>query len=269
MQSYLEIPVGREKLAACLHTPPPERLTMAAPVVVCCHGLTGTRIGTSYRFVTLARRLAEQNMACLRFDFRGCGESDGQFQDLTVRRLTEDLKAAVAALDHAPRCDPTRIGIVASSFGAFTTSLVSDELSSLGCLVFWAPVANVRSLVDRDMTDEAWAFLRENDWVDHRGLRMGRAFLEAVPDTDAPEKLALQPRPLLIFHGSGDQHVPLDHATAYEAAMRKSGVEVQLEVLSVDDHGMRSVSANDRIIEGSVSWLRCFLHPEAPPLSTA
>lgn len=268
MQTYLEIPVGREKLAACLHTPAPERLTVAAPVVVCCHGLTGTRIGTSYRFVTLARRLVEENMACLRFDFRGCGESDGRFQDITAARLMDDLRAAIAALDHARGCDPTRIGIVASSFGAFTTALASDELKTLGCLVFLAPVADVRSLIDRDMTDDAWAFLKENDWVEHRGLRMGRAFIETIPEVDAPELLARTPRRLLIFHGKGDQHIPLEHAKAYEAAMTGDGAEVQLEVLSVDDHGMRSVAANDRIIDGSVAWFRRYLHPE-PPSSTS
>ena len=79
MQSYIEIAVGVEKLAACLHTPEPGRFGSAAPVVVCCHGLTGTRVGSCYRFVTLARRLAERNVASLRFDFRGCGESGGVF----------------------------------------------------------------------------------------------------------------------------------------------------------------------------------------------
>ncbi|HVP10853.1 MAG TPA: alpha/beta fold hydrolase, partial [Phycisphaerae bacterium] len=107
MQTFLEIPVGRERLAASLDWPEPTRSAMGAPVVVCCHGLTGTRIGSCYRLVTLARRLVAENIACLRFDFRGCGESDGDFQELCVPKLVEDLRAVIAAIDGLPGCDPT------------------------------------------------------------------------------------------------------------------------------------------------------------------
>ncbi|MFQ5429548.1 MAG: alpha/beta hydrolase family protein [Phycisphaerae bacterium] len=264
MQTYPEIPVGREVLAACLHRPPPGRLSVAAPVVVCCHGLTGTRVGACYRFVRLARRLEQENIACLRFDFRGCGESDGRFEDVTVARLVEDLRAAVAWLDHAPGCDPSRVGIAASSFGALATSLAAAEFGSLRCAVFWAPVADAWTLVDREMTPSAWELVRAQGWIDHRGLRMGRAFLDTLPRDNAPEILAARRTPLLIYHGRGDAQVGISHGRAYEAAMRSAGGEVRLEEIPMDDHGMRAVSANDRIIDGSVGWFRRFLHPEAP-----
>ena len=81
MQTYLDVAVGEEKLAVCLHMPQRSRPGKSVPVVVCCHGLTGTRVGTCYRFVTLARELARHHIACLRFDFRGCGASDGLFSE--------------------------------------------------------------------------------------------------------------------------------------------------------------------------------------------
>jgi len=268
LQQFIDISVGDEQLAACLHLPAPGRLTMAAPVVVCCHGLTGTRMGACYRFVRLARRLAEQNIACLRFDFRGCGESAGCFEDVCPNRLVEDLRAVMAALDHAPGCDPTRVGIAASSFGAYTTALVAEHLISLRCLALWAPVADVRALVDRDMTDEARALLVEHGWLEHRGLRLGHAFFDGIPDADAPVLLAKTSRPTLIFHADGDSHVPIEQGRAYESAVRNAGGEVQLETIESSDHGMRSVAANERILSGSVDWFRRFLHPELSPDST-
>ncbi len=258
----IEITVGRERLAAVLELPStaPDGAQRPCPVAICCHGLTGTRIGTCYRFVRLARRLTAAGIGCLRFDFRGCGESDGEFVEVTARRLVQDLKAAVAVVEESSACDASRVGIVASSFGAFTTALAAHDLAGLRCLVFWAPVADPRAIIDRDMTEEAWRFLRTHGWIDHRGVRMGRAFVEEIPDVDAAAELARSPRPLLIFHGRGDAHIPISHAEAYRDAMLAAGGEATLEALPLEDHAMRTVEANEQLIERSATWFQRFLH---------
>ncbi len=150
MQTFLEIPVGHQKLAACLHRPGSDRAPgPPVSVVICCHGLTGSRNGTGYRMVGLGRRLVAENMACLRFDFRGCGESDGRFEDLSAATLLEDLHAVVAALDRLPGCDSASIGLLGSSFGAFTAAGAAGQIGGgLRCLAFWAPVADVGWLID-------------------------------------------------------------------------------------------------------------------------
>ena len=43
MLTFLEIPVGAQKIVTSFHRPTGAR---AAPLVICCHGLTGTRVGT-------------------------------------------------------------------------------------------------------------------------------------------------------------------------------------------------------------------------------
>lgn len=269
MQQFMQIPVGREQLAACLHVPDPATLSAPAPVVLCCHGLTGTRVGSCYRFVQLARRLVESKIACLRFDFRGCGESDGRFEDVTVWQLVEDVRAAFGALGNVPGCDATRLGVAASSFGALTASLALADEAALRCLVLWAPVAKMQPLVARSLDGEAKALLDAQGWLDHNGHRLGRAFLSEIPTVDAPTELAKRPRPTLIFHGRGDQSVPIEHGQAYEAALRASNGEVRMETLSTDDHGMRSVGLNEQIITGSADWLRRFLQPDGSSARTA
>jgi len=266
MRTFLDIPVGRQRLAACLDRPESEKtvgiVPAAAPVVVCCHGLTGTRMGACYRFVSLARELAAQDVACLRFDFRGCGESDGRFQYLTVQTLLEDLRAVIAAIDGLPGCDPTRLGLVGSSFGAFTAAQLAGEIDALRCLVFWAPVADVRDLVHHQMPEAAWKLLRSRGWIDHNGQPLAEAFFDHLPIAAGPQMLARGGRPLLIFHAQGDAQVPIEHGRAYESAMKKIGVEVRFETITADDHGMRSVEANRHIVAGSIAWLRRFLYSE-------
>lgn len=261
MQTFLEIPVGGQKLAACLHRPEPDRTGASAPVVICCHGLTGSRVGACFRMVQLGRLLEAEGIACLRFDFRGCGESDGRFRDLTIPMLIEDLRAVLATVERLPGCDATRLGIVGSSFGAFTAAQVAEEMAGLRCLAFWAPVANVRSLIEQQMPPPAWEFLHEYGWVDHHGMPLSKPFFENIPQADGATQLARTPRPLLIYQSLGDPQVPIEHGRAYEAALRQAGVEVRLETIQAEDHGMRSVTLNEKIVAGTLAWMRRFLLP--------
>ncbi len=269
MLQFMQIPVGRQQLAACLHLPDPARLTAPAPGVLCCHGLTGTRVGSCYRFVQLARQLVESNIACLRFDFRGCGESDGRFEDVTVSQFIEDVHAAMAALADIPACDATNLGVAASSFGALTASLALADETALRCLTLWAPVARMRPLVVASLDGKAKALLDKQGWLDHNGHRLGRAFLSDIPTADAPVELAKHSRPTLIFHGRGDQSVPVEHGKAYEAALVAAHIDVRLEILPTDDHGMRSVAMNERIVADSAEWFRRHLQPEGISANTA
>lgn len=252
MVSFLEIPVGTQRLAACIHRPAARG---PAPLVVCCHGLTGTRIGSGYRFVALGRRLSEVGIACLRFDFRGCGESEGRFIDVTAASLEEDLRAILAAISGLKGCDPSRIGIAASSFGAHTVSGLASEIAGLRALVFLAPVADPRALIEQRMPKEAWDFLRSKGWIDHHGLPLGASFIETLPNWDAPQRLAATRRPLLVYHGTQDAEVPIDQGQAYISAVQAAGGEAKLEFIETRDHGMRSVLATQQIVMGAADWM--------------
>ena len=50
------------------------------PVVLNLHGFGGSLSGYKYAHTHLARVLEAKGIACLRFDFYGCGESDGEFE---------------------------------------------------------------------------------------------------------------------------------------------------------------------------------------------
>ncbi|MDT8363058.1 MAG: hydrolase 1, exosortase A system-associated [Nitrosomonas sp.] len=51
------------------------------------------RIGSHRQFVLLARELAQRNIACLRFDFRGMGDSEGDMR--SFEEVDEDIASAV------------------------------------------------------------------------------------------------------------------------------------------------------------------------------
>ncbi len=73
MVEHHEVPVaGGESIAAVHHEAPSDRW------FVCCHGFLSDKSGSHER---RCRRAVQEGYNGVRFDFRGCGESDGAFVD--------------------------------------------------------------------------------------------------------------------------------------------------------------------------------------------
>ncbi|MBD3293779.1 MAG: alpha/beta hydrolase, partial [Armatimonadia bacterium] len=79
MEQFREFEVDGHRIAASIHIPD----TTPAPGVVMCHGFTGQRMEAHFLFVKAGRAMCEAGLNVLRFDFRGSGESDGRFRDMT------------------------------------------------------------------------------------------------------------------------------------------------------------------------------------------
>ena len=259
-RSHHEIAIDADCIAATLFRPEKAGADGVAPIVICAHGLTGSRIGACYRFVRLGQRLAEEGIACLTFDFRGCGESDGRFIDLTCDRLQRDMRSVIDWVARRTDLDSARVGLCGSSFGAFTSAQVAGHAQGLKALVFWAPVARPRHLFDRAMTRDASTLLDRQGWLEHRGMPLGKGFFELDADAeDGPVALSRAAKPLLMFHAQADAEVPFDHAEAYQSALQAIPVDVTLQNLDLPDHGMRAVEANERIVRESVQWFVKYL----------
>lgn len=84
------------------------------PVIVMAHGLGGTR---KMRLQAFAERFSKTGYACLVFDYRHFGDSDGYpRQLLDIGRQLEDWQAAVTHVRSLPSIDPTRIVLWGTSF---------------------------------------------------------------------------------------------------------------------------------------------------------
>src|SRR5690606_37489046 len=111
------------------------------PAVLFCHVFTGNRMESRRMFSMLSRRLALQGCACFRFDHRGCGDSEGDFQDFTNDALVEDLEAALATFDANPAIDPQRTAVVGYSLGGLSAMYLLSLKPSFVTAVLWAAVA--------------------------------------------------------------------------------------------------------------------------------
>jgi len=104
------------ELAGVLHVPDDIRPGERRPACLVLHGF-GSNKGSN-ACISPARLLAEWGYIALRFDMRGCGESQGPRAHIICLEQVEDTKAAVSYLMSRPDVDPARIACAGHSFGA-------------------------------------------------------------------------------------------------------------------------------------------------------
>jgi alpha-beta hydrolase superfamily lysophospholipase len=109
----------------------------SGPCVIYETGNPGQRVDIHRCGPVLAERLAAHGLASFRYDPRGMGTSQGNYQDMTWSRRVEDLAAVIAALD-MDGFHP--IVILGNSAGARVGLRAAAEDPRIAGLVLWGPI---------------------------------------------------------------------------------------------------------------------------------
>jgi pimeloyl-ACP methyl ester carboxylesterase len=131
------IEVGAHRLFALLHRPTHNQPSLA---VVMCHALAEEKLWSHRVYVKFARQLANAGAAVLRFDMRGEGDSDLEFEDSTLETRIEDTMSAVAALRARVGAD-CRIVLLGHRFGGSIAAAAASRLGDqVQGLAIWDPL---------------------------------------------------------------------------------------------------------------------------------
>ncbi len=96
------------------------------------------------KFKFLADKLVKQNIASLRFDYFGCGLSDGDFAKITVQRMLCDFQNAVKILQEKTNCK--NISVVTHSLSACVVACAVKK-SFFEKIILIAPALNQKDLL--------------------------------------------------------------------------------------------------------------------------
>lgn len=192
--------------------------------------LTGTKA------TALAERAARDGVAFVRFDYSGCGQSDGAFEDGTISRWLDDTLAILDAVTTGP------LLLIGSSMGGWLALLAALERAErVKGLVLIAPAPDfTERLMWPDLPAEGRAAI-ERDGVWNRPSAYGdgpypitRALIEdgrANLVLDGPIAFA---GPVHILHGQADADVPW--GLSLELAERLDSEEVRMTFVKNGDH---------------------------------
>jgi uncharacterized protein len=230
------------------------------PSVLMCHGFTGNRMEAHFMFVKTSRSLAADGIASLRFDFQGCGESSGKFEDMSILTEVADALAAWEYLAKRQEVDPARQGIIGLSLGGGVTSLLTGGLHSEKrapkCCALWSAVGDLQ---------EIWEVRFKQLGLIRRKLirfpiamgafKVGERFFKDMKEAPRPaDAMASADAPVLIIHGSADEAVPVEQAREYA---RKCGKQrATLRILRGADHVFNKPKWEQTVIDVTRKWLK-------------
>ncbi len=230
------------------------------PCVVFLHGYTGNRIGEHRLLVKAARELCRSGMACLRFDFRGSGESEGDFADVTLDTEMSDAGAAIDFLSGFNGIDQNRIGLVGIGFGGSVAACISAG-KEVNSLALWSSSAFVDYLVERDneVVRDPYAWLppeykeavKKHGHVDIGGFVRGEGFFESLKTVDPVREITRYSGPVLFVHGSEDQVMsPANSELMYDSVKGRR----RLILIDDADHTFSSVQWERQVIDATRAW---------------
>lgn len=152
---------GSERCHAWLYLP--TAATGPPPVIVLAHGLSATK---TLRLDAFAERFAAAGYACLVFDYRHFGESDGQPRELiSIRRQRQDWKAAVAFARTLPGVDGGRVVLWGTSFAGGHALVTAADTPDIEAVVVQCPFtdgfASARAIPPRALARLVGAAVRD------------------------------------------------------------------------------------------------------------
>lgn len=179
------------------------------------HGFTGNRLEFTYFFVELSRRLAERGIATFRFDFPGCGESDGEFADITLAQ--QALVTRFLLRELAARYPQLGWHLFGFSMGGRAAMLAAQELPvPLRSLSLAAPALNLASVVAQAAAQGERLPDGRSDFL---GMEIGLALVNELTQLDPLAGLHTLRLPVLIVHGGADAAVPPQETLPLQAAI--------------------------------------------------
>ncbi len=226
LEKTVHFTADRLTLTGTLHLPD----APDPPLVVGCHGLMADR--SSPKQIALATACAQQGLAYLRFDHRGCGESQGDRQArVSLTERCEDLRHAIDAMRLRPDVGPL-LGLFGSSFGG-TVVLSLAARQPVSTLVTYAAPISISFAAGAVAHNPALLSLKDK-----------------TPLFDISADLSAQ-HSILVVHGDCDPIVPLDHARQIYKLARDPK---QLVIQPGGDHPMSDPAHQRRFVDQAVAW---------------
>lgn len=215
-----------------------ETIDGAGPTQVWLSGFRSDLNGT--KAAALAARAHESGQAFVRFDYSGCGQSEGRFEDGTISRWLADTLAVLDALTTGP------LVLVGSSMGGWLALRAALERPDrVAGLVLIAPAPDfTERLMWPDLTPEAReAIARDGVWMRPSAYGDGDYPLSRALFEDGRQHLLLDGAigfkgPVHIVHGQADPDVPW--GLSLELAERLESEDVRMTFVKAGDHRLSS-----------------------------
>lgn len=227
--------------------------TRPCPALCLCHGIPrGVPDATDGGYPALAERLCEAGFLTLIFNFRGTGDSGGNFD---ILGWTRDLEAILDYLHSTTAAPQEGIAVMGSSAGAAVSVYVASQDPRVSLLVTCACPAQFRVPAEASRAETMIEHFRQVGIIRDADFPPSPSeWLDGFGQLDPSGRIGrLSPRPVLIIHGDEDDVVdPRDAWALYDRAGEPK------DVLIVEGAGHR-LRLSEEAMDGALKWLTAHL----------
>jgi len=207
------------------------------PCVILSHGLISSK--ESSKYVALSESLNEAGIASCRFDYHGCGESEGNIEETTLTARVANLDSITEYVVNHNFIDADKIGILGSSFGGSTCIVKAASDKRIKCITLWATPYRLEKKEDGNISDIKFNESIYTDFLSYDLLS------EAAKISHA-----------LVLHGEIDETVPCSEGKSIYKCLKKPK---KLEIIKGADHIFSNLSHREKAINLSLNWFRRYL----------
>lgn len=216
-------------------------------------GPEGDKNGPNNIFSQLATQLALKNIDSVRFDFRGQGESEGDYVDMTMDQQRRDFDAVFSEVKGRGY---TNIGIVGESFGA-TCALGVYSPKNFSTLVLLWPAIYLLDVCYSPFFEEPYQTeLKEKGYITVGEDKVGKEFLnEIIRVVNLEQEVRRIASPTLLIHGESDSEVPYTQSVKAHELIE---APKKLVIVPEADHCLRRPHEQRIVLEETTEWLAIY-----------
>jgi len=220
------------------------------PAVGICHGIPSGKPKDvdDGGYPELAQRMNRQGFAAFIFNFRGAGESGGNFD---LAGWSRDLKAAIDYLWELPEVDRAHLSLLGFSGGAAVAICVAAQDTRVSCVAACACPAEFTFLSEVDEPEKMVDHFRSIGVIRDDGFPASlEEWLDGFNEVRPVSCVAgISPRPLLLVHGNRDETVPVRQA---RWLYKEAGEPKKLVIIDGAGHRLRQ---DRRAMRQVMGWL--------------
>ncbi len=157
--------------------------------IITSHGLFSSK--DSRKYVELAEIACQESISVFRFDYKGCGESNGDIRDATIACRVNDLLTAVKMMREMGF---SRVGVIGSSLGSFISIVAASRSNVIDALVCMSTLVSPRKILT--MLSQRYS--------------SATSFLSDVDEYDVIDVARDVRCPVMFIHGELDDLTPFD-----------------------------------------------------------
>lgn len=212
--------------------------TDSCPLVILMHGIFSSKNFTP--MPTIAKQLAKEGIASIRFNFGGHWSSEGKMELMTIEKEITDALAMWEYACSLPYVN--KIGLLGHSQGGVVASMTAGRIAAMGDtakplygLALLAPASVLKNACQNGgLFDAKFNPADPPEYVRCFGMmKLGREYLLSTQQLDIYGTAEAYRGPVRIIHGSNDKLVPM---WCSEDFKKTYGKAAELVVVDGENH---------------------------------